>query len=200
MSSGYSVQKLSETLSKISPFSSLTSQQRVSVLEVSKLRQYKAGMDLCREGEASRELFILLSGSVAVIHNGHIIAKPQPVTCIGEMGVFTGEPRSATVRAESQTLTIVMTKEVLDNIINTQYRIGITLLQDIGHTLSMRQRESNKLLAKYRSLVQQLEAEKQDLERMIMEKRSSTGGQKTPAVQQPPVQDEPAAKQSALEK
>lgn len=78
--------------------------QRASV------RLYGPGEAIVRKGEPSRELFVLERGSVAVEVPRDAIAREGDVVEVaelgagqyfGEMGLLTGEPRSATVRAKS---------------------------------------------------------------------------------------------------
>lgn len=70
-------------------------------------RRYKAGEIILREGEQAEGLGILASGIACVTcrdHHGRQgeLARLQPGEWFGEMSLLTGEPASATVRAESE--------------------------------------------------------------------------------------------------
>ena len=49
------------------------------------------------EGDRPGELYILTEGLLKVTFKGKEVNKILPISTVGEMGVFTGEPRSATI-------------------------------------------------------------------------------------------------------
>jgi small-conductance mechanosensitive channel/CRP-like cAMP-binding protein len=80
---------------------------RAVLVERAALRRYGPGELVVRKGEPSREMFVVERGSLAVEiprDNGAPaaeVAQLGPGDCFGEMGLLTGEPRSATVRAKT---------------------------------------------------------------------------------------------------
>jgi CRP-like cAMP-binding protein len=67
-------------------------------------RTLAAGEILLVQGEAGGDLFILLSGKLAVVRDSVNIATiAQPGTLVGEMSVLLGTRNSATVRADTET-------------------------------------------------------------------------------------------------
>lgn len=68
-------------------------------------RTFEAGEALCREGEPAASLFVLVDGTAAVLSPGGsgLLARVGAGEVVGEMGVVTGEPRSATVVADAET-------------------------------------------------------------------------------------------------
>lgn len=66
-------------------------------------RVLPAGQVIVAQGEPSREAFLIERGTVEVsMHDGngeHVIRRLGPGEVFGEAGLFTGQPRSATVRA-----------------------------------------------------------------------------------------------------
>ena len=76
-------------------------------------RSLKAGEKLIEAGEAGGELFVLVSGKLAVERDGVEIARiSEPGTLIGEMSVLLGTDHSATVTA----LTPVEVRHIEDGI------------------------------------------------------------------------------------
>jgi CRP-like cAMP-binding protein len=60
------------------------------------------GQVIIREGDVSRELFVLLSGELSVTCRGEKIARiTMQGEVVGELGALTGQPRTATVLAAS---------------------------------------------------------------------------------------------------
>jgi CRP-like cAMP-binding protein len=64
---------------------------------------FAPGTTLCREGDPSREVFVLLAGDVIVVHGDGleevVFATEGTGSVLGEMAVLNRAPRSATVRA-----------------------------------------------------------------------------------------------------
>ncbi len=77
-------------------------------------RNYQAGGDLCREGDAGDAVFLLVKGKVRVFKGGldgtpeRTLNELGPGACIGEMAVFDLAPRSATVRATERTRALIV--------------------------------------------------------------------------------------------
>ena len=71
-----------------------------------KLKLFARGENLCRQGEAGDSFYVIREGRLAIFVNN---AAGQPVRVaqleaggfFGEMSLLTGEPRSATVTAET---------------------------------------------------------------------------------------------------
>ena len=57
------------------------------------------GEELCRAGEPGDSLFVLEKGLAHVLVDDRVVAKLRRGDVVGEMSLFTGEPRSATVVA-----------------------------------------------------------------------------------------------------
>ena len=89
---------LVQVLRKILIFKGLSPSQVKKILGLCAHKLYKVRYELCRNNTPSDEMYILLSGELAVVTGEGIrVATILPVTTVGEMGVITGEPRSATV-------------------------------------------------------------------------------------------------------
>ena len=83
-------------LQKIPLFEDLPPSTLRMVLSISTKVSLDKGAALCKKGDQSDAMFILLSGKLSVMGSGsEPIATIEPVSSIGEMGVFTGELRSA---------------------------------------------------------------------------------------------------------
>jgi CRP-like cAMP-binding protein/membrane protease YdiL (CAAX protease family) len=70
----------------------------------SRFEEYSAGVDIVREGDTAKEVYIIESGHAAVLKRGnatsaHEMAQLGPGACFGEMEVINPCGRSATVRA-----------------------------------------------------------------------------------------------------
>jgi CRP-like cAMP-binding protein len=94
-----------------------------------------------RQGEASETMHVIVSGRVrveraplqanALLH----LADLGPGEVVGEMGVITGEPRSATVAALEDTVTVEIGADAVGELINRFPELRGTLLRLLAKRL-----------------------------------------------------------------
>ena len=77
-------------------------------------RPVKAGEVIIKEGDQAAGFFVISSGKVEVVHdvdgNAEKLAELGPGDFFGEMALFEGFPRNATVRAVDDTECLAMTR------------------------------------------------------------------------------------------
>ena len=64
-------------------------------------RRLEPGETLVRQGEEGTEMFLLLGGTLEVEIDGEVVAELGVGALVGEMAVFEGGRRTATLRAAS---------------------------------------------------------------------------------------------------
>ncbi|WP_426078171.1 mechanosensitive ion channel family protein [Janthinobacterium sp. PSPC3-1] len=79
-----------------------------------------AGQALLTAGDPGDSMFVVLEGSLDVVidgpHGPLEVARLWPGDCVGEMSLFTGEPRSAHVRAREASVTFEVAKHTMAGI------------------------------------------------------------------------------------
>ena len=92
--------KTLEVLKKVPFFEALSPSQVKNLLEICHAKPIPQGEKLCKMGEPSNKMFVVLTGTVAIgTAEGSTLMTEDGVTTIGETGALTGEPRSVTVVA-----------------------------------------------------------------------------------------------------
>ena len=83
--------ELTEVLRKIPFFKNLTAEHIGKILGLSSAGFYQPGDKIwVGDGRASNEMYILLSGELAVINGeGRRVTAIKPVTTVGELGLIT---------------------------------------------------------------------------------------------------------------
>jgi CRP-like cAMP-binding protein len=102
-------------------FDCLSEEQLAQVLEKSQIQRYGRGERLIEEGAEGDSMFVMLRGSaaVSVARNGTgvRVGVMRQGDCFGEFALLTGEPRSATVRAEGDCEVMEISKPVMAEVL-----------------------------------------------------------------------------------
>jgi CRP/FNR family cyclic AMP-dependent transcriptional regulator len=102
-----------QELAKVGLFAELNPKFLRGLASIATERTFEPGEYLMRQGESGIGLFIILSGKVRVEKtdpNGRNVelAENGPGDILGEMAVFDGAPRSASVSATTPTTSLVL--------------------------------------------------------------------------------------------
>jgi len=150
--------KLLQFIKKIPIFSNLTEYHAKLILTICSKVVVPEGAVLCKKGDISDSMFILLTGKLIVkIDDGTVVSTIIPVNSIGEMGVFTGEPRTANVVAVEKSNLLTVTKHDIDVLINKDARFGISIMRKVIDILANRISEDNIRLQQFKSYVMKKE-------------------------------------------
>lgn len=135
-------ESLRRVLSHVTPFSELPSEVRDALAMHATVRPFEAGELLLRQGETADSLLVILEGSVEVkVSDGdrsHLIARLEQHTIVGEMGLLTGERRSANVAAVQPGRVAVIARDKLEHIAGCHPRLGVALSELIADRIGTR--------------------------------------------------------------
>ena len=111
---------------------------------------YPRGTEIFHEGDASKEVFILLRGRASAYlrrPDGNIrLATFAPGTVFGELAILDGGPRSASVVAEDDVICHVLSEDHFAALSASTPAVSIKLLSGLGRELSARLRRANKTI------------------------------------------------------
>jgi putative ABC transport system ATP-binding protein len=102
--------RICEFLRPIELFKTLTPRQLTDVAEKMSKRHYAVGETIIRKGDLGNEFFVVSDGEAEVIRADHEVARLGPGDFFGEVALISGEPRNATVVAQSAVDTYVLGK------------------------------------------------------------------------------------------
>src|SRR5881409_1636408 len=110
-------ERLLEALRRIDFLAVLSPEELETVAQQAAVRVYLPGEAVVRQGDAGAEFFIILEGT-ADVRRGEggmvaTVATLHPMQFFGEMSLLTGEPRSATIVAQTKLEVVVVTTAVL---------------------------------------------------------------------------------------
>jgi small-conductance mechanosensitive channel len=102
-------------------FDCMNDTQLENVLQNAQIHHYGRGERLIQEGEPGDSMFVMLRGTaaVSVARNGTTVrvGAMRQGDCFGEFALLTGEPRSATIRAENDCEVLEIGKPIMAEVL-----------------------------------------------------------------------------------
>ena len=136
------------TLKNISLFNKLSSEQLKVIRDHMHPKHYQAKEIVFREGEPGDRIYFLLSGGVSVLAslsgNGHDrrLATFGEGVFFGDMAILEKKPRSATVRADTETDVLYMTVDAFEKLVSSEPLLASRMLLGMTRELSYRLRQT----------------------------------------------------------
>jgi CRP/FNR family cyclic AMP-dependent transcriptional regulator len=113
-------------------FSTLTTRQLTELANVVREERHPAGATIVREGEFGDCMYVVEAGEVDVIADDRLLAHMGPREYFGEMSLFDGETRSATVTATTRVRLLRLERQALFQVIDDHPGIAIALCQTMS--------------------------------------------------------------------
>jgi len=161
--------RLLQVLRKISVFRGLELEHIQRLLRVGTSQVYSVGEKIYLTGDPSLEMMVLLQGRLVVTNQGgDVLGEINPGTSTGEMGVFTGQPRSANIAAAERSVAVVFKKSGLDTVLASNMTMHLRIMDNMVELLSDRlnaaNKQNDKLLRRIEDLEEEIEAAEGDAE------------------------------------
>lgn len=100
---------------------------------------YPAGEILFRQGDPADAAYLLIDGAVTVtvdLPSGPLlVARVGKDQIVGEIGIICDVARTATVTAESETVTLKITRDLFFQMINDFPVMGVEIMRVLAHRL-----------------------------------------------------------------
>ncbi len=108
-------------------FEGLTQEEFVEVLDLFELIQKKGGAYVLKQGDAGEDIYILITGALEVLRDGRRVSGLKAGDVFGELGFFTGQRRSASVRALEESLIVRLRAEDLKTLSARYANVALAL-------------------------------------------------------------------------
>jgi serine/threonine protein phosphatase PrpC/CRP-like cAMP-binding protein len=137
-----------EMLAKMPIFARLSERELLRVMQAVEVRAFGDGDTVILEGDRGDELFIVMTGQVAVLRGGALLTRLGPGEHFGEMALIRSLPRSATVQAEGMTELIAIKRADFFEILRKEHELAVKMLwQFLGVLADRLDATSNELRA-----------------------------------------------------
>jgi CRP/FNR family cyclic AMP-dependent transcriptional regulator len=107
-----------------------------SIIRESRQVSYTKGKLIMKEGDQSVVFHIILDGSVVIVKNGEQISRLGKGEFFGEMGLFTGRPRSADVVALEPTKCLALTAWAFRSYLRHNPTIAFEVIRTLAERLA----------------------------------------------------------------
>lgn len=121
------------------------------VYDILSVKTFKAGQTIIKEGEDGDLLYILYSGQVFITRNtpaGDVIAlatlTAEQNIFFGEMAIISNDKRTATVTADTECSTLVISGKTFTSLFDAEPVLGYRVLSVLARRLANTLREANK--------------------------------------------------------
>jgi len=122
-------------LERVPIFEGCSRKQLRAVADISKVVEVPAQAVITRAGAREDEFFVIIDGAALVKLSGRKRVRLQPGDFFGEMSLLDGEPRSATVSAESALRLLVINRrhfwELLREVPELTEKVLVTLTRRV---------------------------------------------------------------------
>jgi CRP-like cAMP-binding protein len=143
-------------LKGVEVFAPLSEEELADIAKRLSLRRFGRGEALVRQGEPGDSFYVIVAGEVSVTVQGPEcnvaeVARLADGSFFGEMSLLTGAPRNATVRAETDTSVLRVSKAHFAAILERNPAIA----EEFSRVLEERQRATAELLLQAREVSQE---------------------------------------------
>jgi len=130
-----------ERLSEVELFSDLSQKDLGRIVENTKETTHSAGQTIVTDGQVGAGFHLILEGKASVFRGGRTVATLGPGDYFGEMALIDGGRRTATVRAESDIVTLFLAQWAFKPLVRDNAQMAWKLLVHLTKRLRVEQRD-----------------------------------------------------------
>lgn len=144
-----------ENVKKIPVLESFEDQELATLMEMSKIRKFKAGECIVQEGRSDTWIFFLMVGTVSISKKGKKVTElTRKGEVFGEMGAIDSSRRSASAYAVTDTVCLATDIFYLEKLTGTEKAaFGYVLYRLLAEILSRRLRQTTEELMKVKGRI-----------------------------------------------
>lgn len=159
---------LNQIVRKIPLFVGLSPSQIDNLLKVCQAKPFEAGAVVCASDTTADEMYILLSGELAVVtDDGTRVAKLVPVTTVGELGIVTRQKRRATVETLTSCNLLVIRRGAFESMMQSNMDVQARILRNIVDIVADKITNDNIRMREHVQVTVALERQVRELERRV---------------------------------
>ena len=145
------IQRETEALGKVPLFSKLDQSKLKLLAFTSELQTYEDGEILFREGEAADCTFVILDGQANIYAKTKadagevIVGTLKSNQLLGELGVLTNSPRSATIRAKGRLMMLCISSDMFLKLLAENPSVALDVMRQLSGKLVLAHHQYEEL-------------------------------------------------------
>jgi CRP-like cAMP-binding protein len=148
-------ESLFDVLRRIPIFQDFNHREFAKIEDILHRRSFALGEAIVRQGDAGVGMYIILSGQVQILHAGEggqpiRLATLGPGDFFGEQALLDESPRTASAVASEPCQAIGFFRPDMLELIDRNPRTGLKVVMRLSQMISMRLRQTNRLLKEAR--------------------------------------------------
>lgn len=129
-----------EYLKKSPIFKNLAETELAKISKVSIEKKFMSGEIIFEENSNADAFYIICEGEVEILkkiekRGYETLALKKAVDVFGEMAVIDDLPRSATIRAKTDIITLKLDKDIFNELLMTSYLISLEIARSVSSTI-----------------------------------------------------------------
>ena len=113
-------------------FAGLSKRQLRNVARASGVAGYPEDAQVVEEGDPGTIFYVILEGKVKVVRKGRTIARMGAGSFFGEMSLFDGGPRNATVLTEAPSRFLTLSRSKFRAVLVADGRLAVRILETMA--------------------------------------------------------------------
>ncbi len=144
--------KIIESMKKIPLFKGLSDVQYKKILNICSKKMIPKDHYICHKGDDANELYLLTKGQLKImLQSNMLLTYITPIGLVGEIGVFTGSKRTASVLAHTDSAVIKINKKELFRLFGSDAELSSRIMLNVIADLANKLMEDNNLIEELRN-------------------------------------------------
>jgi len=119
-------------LRQVPLFQGLSDKELKSIARDAREEPYSAGQNIVSEGSRAAAFFVITEGRAKLLQGGKERKKLGPGSYFGEMALFDSSPRAATIQAETQVKTLVLSPQSFAAVLQDNWAVTKKSLAELS--------------------------------------------------------------------
>jgi CRP-like cAMP-binding protein len=119
-------------LKQVPLFQGLSDRELKSIARDAREEPYSAGQNIVSEGSRAAAFFLITQGRAKVVKGNKTLRTLGPGSHFGEMALFDASPRAATVVAETQVQTLVLSPQSFAAVLADNWAVTRKILAELS--------------------------------------------------------------------
>lgn len=146
------IQRETEALGKVPLFSKLEQSKLKLLAFTSELQTYEEGEVVFNEGDAADCAFVIIDGEADIYANADgaqvVVGTLQANQLLGELGVLTSSPRSATIHAKGRLMMLRISTDMFLKLLAENPSVALDVMRQLSGKLVLAHRQYEELRVK----------------------------------------------------